>query len=559
MSLMTRLSPTYTPPQIAARGSVAIIRDRILQTLLLGLLFLGAFALSAAVIQEVQRGRMQIAAVYAAVFTWVVFATLVRNFPYAVKAGSIALMAYILAISEIFDTSLLGEVRFWLFAFNMITALLLGFRPMLFSTAVSVITILVLGIGAQTGWIAIPYPQNFNLGTGWLVSGLIMAMVSLGMGLGTNALISGLQRLVSEREDLVSELESERESLEQRVEERTLNIQRRLSQMRTAAEISNAIGQISDPVSLFQQVVDLIQTRMGLYYVGLFIVDDNRQFANLRAGTGEAGQVMLARGHRLPVGPGSMIGWSIANHQARIALDVGEDAVHFSNPYLPLTRSELALPILSHSNVVGALTVQSTQANAFDQNDIIVLQGIADGLAASIENAFLVAELQQNLDELRALNRDYLSKAWSEVVDEQGSRAFDYDSAAGEGETSPFEFPINLRDQPIAHLSLEMEDSRLSADELAFLDAIATQTALALENARLVQETERRVVQEQKLNEMSARFYRANDIESILKAAVAEFGRLPSVSEASVQLVVGGDALPSTSADPSNGKSDVHS
>lgn len=117
-----------------------------------------------------------------------------------------------------------------------------------------------------------------------------------------------------------------------------------------------------------------------------------------------------------------MIGWCIANHQARIALDVGDEAVRFNNPYLPNTRSELALPILSRATVVGALTVQSALAKAFDQNDIIVLQGIADGLAAAIENTHLVAELQQNLDELRSLNRDYLNQAWSEVIDEKGPR-----------------------------------------------------------------------------------------------------------------------------------------
>lgn len=101
-----------------------------------------------------------------------------------------------------------------------------------------------------------------------------------------------------------------------------------------------------------------------------------------------------------------------------------------------------------------------------------------------------------------------------------------------------------------------MNESHLSADEMAFLDAIATQTALALENARLVQETERRVIQEQKLNEMSARFTKTNDIESILRAAVEEFGRLPSVNEVSVELVVGGDVLPLSESGPSNGKGD---
>lgn len=556
MTFLRRLLPSYASPRIATRGGVAVMRERILQTLLLGLTVLGAFALTAAVIAEVQHGRLGLAAVYTSVFLAVVVITFFRDLPYPLKAGSIILLPYILAISELFDTSLLGEIRFWLLVFNILTALLIGFRPVVLTTVVSVLTMVVLGLGTRYGWLPIPNPANFNLGTGWVVSSFTMSLVSLGFGLGTNALIGGLQRLVDEREKLDGDLEVEREALENRVEQRTTDIQRRLSQMRTAAEISSAISQISTPDNLYHQVVDLIQTRMGLYYVGLFLVDEYRQFAVLNAGTGEAGQTMLARGHRLQIGPGSMIGWSIANRHPRIALDVGEEALRFNNPLLPHTRSELALPILTHGIVVGALTVQSAQANAFDQNDIFVLQGIADGLAAAIVNFHLVAELQQNLDELRTLNRDYLNQAWSEVVDEKGPKTFYFEEPQAGGHTTPVEIPILLREQTIARLSLEMDDSHLSAEEMTFLEAISTQTALALENARLVQETERRVVQEQKLNEISARFSRTNDIESILKAAVEELGQLPFVNEVSVELVAGGDIHPPLESGRSNARSD---
>jgi GAF domain-containing protein len=133
------------------------------------------------------------------------------------------------------------------------------------------------------------------------------------------------------------------------------------------------------------------------------------------------------------------------------------------------------------------------------------------------------------------------------VIDEKGADTFYYENPApGSTGKIPVEIPIVLREQTIAHLTLEMDENRLSVDEMSFLDAIATQTALALENARLVQETERRVVQELKLNEMSARFSRSNDIETILKAVVEELGQLPSVSEASVELVAAEDIIPPT-------------
>jgi GAF domain-containing protein len=254
-----------------------------------------------------------------------------------------------------------------------------------------------------------------------------------------------------------------------------------------------------------------------------------------------------------------MIGWCIANRQPRIAMDVGEEAIRFNNPYLPLTRSEIALPILSHGEILGAITIQSTEPRAFDQNDILVLQGITDCLAIAIENGRLSTELHQNLDEINTLNRNYLQGAWAEVVTQLGPVSATYDSGKnpdGDQSVKMVNIPILLRDQMIGQVALETENGQLSDEDAALLDAISTQTALALENARLVQESERKVYQEQKLNDLTAKFARANDIESILRTAAEQLGQLPSVAEVTVQLVTpeGSGFLATEGSNGGNGK-----
>jgi PAS domain S-box-containing protein len=176
----------------------------------------------------------------------------------------------------------------------------------------------------------------------------------------------------------------------------------RSNQLQTAAEVSRAATGILDPEDLIQQVVDLVQARFGLYYVGLFLVDragewtdEPGKWAVLRAGSGGAGQRMLSAGHKLEIGGESMIGWCVANQQARIALDVGEEAVRFDNPYLPETRSEMALPLVARGQTVGAMTVQSQEQAAFSDEDIAVLQTMADQVANAIENARLLEETQR--------------------------------------------------------------------------------------------------------------------------------------------------------------------
>ncbi len=229
-----------------------------------------------------------------------------------------------------------------------------------------------------------------------------------------------------------------------------------------------------------------------------------------------------------------------ARKEPRIALDTGVEAVRFNNPYLPLTRSEMALPIVSRGVCLGALTIQSAQPEAFDQDDIRILMGIADSLATALENARLFQQTQQNLEEIRALNRAYLMQSWEDALALHGKLEYTFQNpsaAQDEKQSNQIHLPLTLRDQTIGSLTLDVGDKSLTPEEMEFIDGVITQTAIALENARLIQETQRRALEEQRLSEMTAEFSRANTVDQILKAALREIGHLPNVAEVSVQLI----------------------
>ncbi|OQY35869.1 MAG: hypothetical protein B6243_04245 [Anaerolineaceae bacterium 4572_5.2] len=187
--------------------------------------------------------------------------------------------------------------------------------------------------------------------------------------------IQSVVRDITERKQ--SELE--REALVNALEHRSMLLE-------TAASVSKSVTAILSPDKLLQETVDLIQSRFNYYYVGIFLVNEEKDFAILKAGTGKAGKQMLASEHKLAVGGESMIGWSVAHAKAKIAHDVGEEAVHFENPHLPETRSEMALPLVIHGEAIGAFTVQSIKETAFSEEDITVLQAMADQLAIAIQN-----------------------------------------------------------------------------------------------------------------------------------------------------------------------------
>ena len=182
---------------------------------------------------------------------------------------------------------------------------------------------------------------------------------------------------------------------------------RRTIQLQTAAEVARAATSILDIDELLPTIVQLIRNHFEYYYVGIFLIDDEKQeWANLQAATGEMGKEMKKVGHRLKVEDSSMIGWCIAHKEARIALDVGEDAVRFVNPYLPLTRSEMALPLITHGNIIGAMTIQSEKPAAFSRVDITALQTMSDLVANAITNARLFTDKVNLNKELESQNEE---------------------------------------------------------------------------------------------------------------------------------------------------------
>jgi GAF domain-containing protein/HAMP domain-containing protein len=353
-------------------------------------------------------------------------------------------------------------------------------------------------------------------------------------------------------------------SLEQRVAERTSELERRSTYMQASAEVGRAASSILDSDQLIRRVVGLIREGFDLYYVGLFLVDEVGEWATLRAGTGEAGRTMLARGHRLKVGEG-MIGWSIAHAQARIALEAEEDVVRKVAPELPDTRSEAALPLRSRSRVLGALTIQDDQPDAFDQDTIAVLQTMADQVAVALDNARLFTEGQETLEAARRAHGELSRQDWIKLLrtrpdlgyasHEDGvAKAADVwrpemeqalhrgatirGDEADAGDRFPLAVPIKVRDDVIGVLDTykPAADGEWTIEEISLLETLAGRLGEALDSARLYQDTQRRASRERLTSEIADTMRRATGVEDIIRIAVDELFDTLGTSRAFVRL-----------------------
>lgn len=218
---------------------------------------------------------------------------------------------------------------------------------------------------------------------------------------------------------------SELLSIRSTLEAHTRDLERRIVQLQVASEVARDAASLQEVEPLLDRAVNLVRERFGFYHAGIFMIDEQGEYAVLKSATGEAGREMIARGHKLKVGEVGIVGYVTGTGHPRIALDVGTDAVYFQNPLLPETRSEMALPLKTGNIVIGALDVQSKQAAAFDDEDISILQTMADQLAVAIANARLFEATRSQLEELRVLNAVTNAGAIATSEDELLSRVTD--------------------------------------------------------------------------------------------------------------------------------------
>jgi signal transduction histidine kinase/DNA-binding NarL/FixJ family response regulator len=233
--------------------------------------------------------------------------------------------------------------------------------------------------------------------------------------------------LVEHLEARVRELTSmvTRNSHLQRANQEMINMLiRSQSMLEAGARVSHGITSILKLNDLLNTTVDIICDEFHLYYSGIFLISEDKQFADLQAGHGEPGAAMIAEHFRLPVDRRSMIGVAILDKTAGISLDVEGEPSHFKNPFLPNTRSEVALPLIFKDNVLGALSVQSAELNAFNKEDTTALQSLADQIAIAIHNAQLLRQLENANEELvRSKTFEAIATATGEAIHWVGNKA----------------------------------------------------------------------------------------------------------------------------------------
>ena len=180
----------------------------------------------------------------------------------------------------------------------------------------------------------------------------------------------------------------------------------RANQLLTASEIAreSTAGTMDVDITL-ARLVDLIKSRFDFYHASIFLLDPLGRNAVLRESTGEAGAQLKQAGHKLAVGSASIVGQATGKGNPVVVGDVTKEPNYFANPLLPDTRSELAIPMKIGEKVLGAVDVQSKELDAFSEEDINILQILANQIAVAVQNEDLFTHTNQSLSRHRLLHQ----------------------------------------------------------------------------------------------------------------------------------------------------------
>jgi len=451
----------------------------------------------------------------------------------------------------------------------IISSILLKKRSIFLSTPSAIIAVIVIAVFDLNG--KIPFvPASLDdaiivpillFGSAWVIQ-LTVGKLSESLN---RARVS--EQIYKEKNIELTQLQA---SLEEQVNQRTNELElanrfnlRRARQFEAISQVNRAITSIQDLDTLLPRITQVISEQFNIYHTGIFLLDKNREFAVLRASNSAGGKKMLDRGHKLQVSQTGIVGFVTATGQPRIALDVGSDAVYFDNPDLPKTHSEIALPLRYEGRVIGALDVQSTESNAFNQDDMEILITLADQVSAAINTTLAIENAKKALAESQSSFSKAIQASWKIMRPVSTGLGFELKNSVlipleqrlegahiheaiakgvpilseSENVSSSLAIPIRLRGQIVGIMNLRAGNQRkLTDDDADIAKAVTERLSLAIETATLLQSTQHRADIERLTTEISAKISSSTRFDSILQTAAEELSKALGGSDVLVQI-----------------------
>lgn len=567
---MIRSTPsneTSFSPSEKSQPSVDELKTILLQNYLNGSIILGTVVFFISLFVSIQKQDYITAVLVIIIFLILFIITFVRSIATNIRAVTLAFLYIATGVLNILSLGINANAILYFFTSILLLGILLRGLWWVAGLIFEGILISVMGLLIQFNWIQL---ESFIRTTDSIVNWFATITMTLFMAF---VVVAPLAQYISVLRSQKTKLEAQKGDqdlsnarLSERIFALETEVDKRRSKILAARKISRGITQQSGLQELLNESVDLISTQFEFYYAAIFLSDEKNEFAVLRAASGDEGKQLLSQGHKLRIRDEGIVGYVVARGEARLALDVGEDSVHFKNPLLPETRSEIGIPLKIGSMVIGALDVQSDKETAFSEEDIDILQSIADQLASEIDKSINISDLESQVKELLIGSGESTRGVWrSHLYGSKRNLSYIYrddqltsfvsnpvlsdiskttvetyaPNALVDDANSPetvYSLPIKVRDQVLGLIKVRYSGKKMPVRMVNLVNTATSRLAIALENARLLENIQERAEREHTVGEISTKVRSSQTIEAIMQTAVSELGKTLGINEVSIQL-----------------------
>lgn len=536
-------------------------KSALLQNFLNGSIVLGTAVFFINLFMAIQRKDLVIGLLSSLLFLILFVITFTRSIRFVIRSILLASLFTAVGLMSLISTGINANSVLYFFISILLLGLLMPGSWWVFGLITEGLLISLIGLLIQFGIIEL---SSFFSSSNSLLNWFTTITITLFSAFVIVApLVQYLNKLQKQKKEILEKADvflEANQGLSEKVEALENESDKQRSKLIAIRQITRDITQQSNLQVMLTEAAELICNQFGFNYAGIFLSDDRNEYADLVAGSGQVGKQLIDQGHRLRIREEGIVGYVIARGETRLALDVNVDSVHKLNPLLPDTRSEIGIPLKISNKVFGALDIQSDKDSAFTQDDVDLLQSLADQLALIIAKTQQINSLESEMNDLRFGIGESVRGVWRSHL--QGSRKslaykfvnnqlFEEDatplleadnskikesSIQKSGNESILTVPIKLRDQVLGVIKLNYGGQKIPPRMVNLVSTATERLSIALENARLLETIQERAEREHSVGEISSKVRSAQTVEAILQTAVAELGKKLGVNEVSIQL-----------------------
>ncbi len=352
-----------------------------------------------------------------------------------------------------------------------------------------------------------PYEQVTALAAKWRDSDLSATTM------GNSALAQSITGMAERIKSMSTEVDQRRQRLRDDLD--------------MAARVSEESLQHDSIDSLFERVLTMICSEARFHYAQIFLVDELGENAFLAQSVG-SGDELVDKSRLIPIDERSVLGRVLSRGRAEVDNNLQVQALVTPGLVAPRSRSRLVLALLSGESVLGALDIQSNELDTFMDEEIQSFELLANQVSTAMHGIQLLQESQERAEQINMLTRVQTRADW-QAADEklEYGHAYHYDlrevkpGEAAQADVGTVSVPITIRGEVVGSLDVASPESgSLTHDEQLILQAVTDRVALAIDRARLFQETQLSLQETSLLYDLSRRINEATELEQIIAALI---------------------------------------